>query len=154
MLTDQEKHEILEEAKQYPYLAAACVDALKIVQKHRGYVSDESVVDVAGLLGMSADEVDGVATFYSRIYRHPVGRNVILVCDSVSCMIMGYHGIYDLLSKKLGIMFGETTPDGRFTLLPVSCLGDCDRAPSMMVNEDLYDLLTNEKVEELLENYR
>jgi NADH-quinone oxidoreductase subunit E len=154
MLTDQEKHEILEEAKQYPYLATVCVDALKIVQKHRGYVSDESVRDVAGLLGMSADEVDGVATFYSRIYRHPVGRNVILVCDSVSCMIMGYHGIYDLISKKLGIRFGETTPDGRFSLLPVSCLGDCDRAPSMMVNDDLYDLLTNEKVEELLEKYR
>jgi NADH-quinone oxidoreductase subunit E len=153
MLTEHERHEILEEAKQYPYLRAVCVDALKIVQKHRGWVSDESLKDVAGLLGLSADEVEGVATFYSRIYRYPVGRNVILICDSVSCMIMGYEQLYDHISKKLGIRFGETTADGRFTLLPVSCLGNCDRAPAMMVNEDLHDLLTKEKIEQVLETY-
>jgi NADH-quinone oxidoreductase subunit E len=153
MLTEEERHEILEEAKQYPYLQAVCVDALKIVQKHRGWVSDESVRDVAGLLAMSADEVEGVATFYSRIYRYPVGRHVILLCDSVSCMIMGYEGLYEYLSAKLGIKFGGTTPDGRFTLLPVSCLGDCDRAPAMMVNEELFDQLTKEQIEEILERY-
>ena len=85
----------------------ACIDALKIVQKYRGWVSDDSVKDIAELLNMSNEEVDGVATFYSRIYRKPVGRNVILICDSVSCMIMGYGTLYDYISGKLGIRFGK-----------------------------------------------
>jgi NADH-quinone oxidoreductase subunit E len=97
--------------------------------------------------------VDGVATFYTRIYRKPVGRNVILVCDGISCMIMGYESLYGRIRKKLGIGFGETTSDDRYTLLPISCLGDCDHAPSMMINDDHYNDLTNEKIDELLDNY-
>jgi NADH-quinone oxidoreductase subunit E len=153
MLTEEEKKEILEEVKQYPYPAVACIDALKIVQHHRGWVSDESVKDIAQILEISNEEVDGVATFYSRIYRKPIGRNVILICDSVSCMIMGYGSIYEYISKKLGIAFGETTSDGRFTLLPISCLGDCDHAPAIMINDDHYNNLTVGKVEELLASY-
>ena len=154
MLSEEEKKEILTEAKHYPYPAAACIDALKIVQHHRGWVSDESVKDIGQILGISNEEVDSVATFYSRIYRKPVGRNIILVCDSVSCMVMGYEKIYDYLSKKLGISFGETTSDGRFTLLPNSCLGDCDHAPAMMINNDHYNKITVEKVDELLDIYK
>jgi NADH-quinone oxidoreductase subunit E len=154
MLTEEEIKEIKEEIKQYPYPAVACIDALKIVQQHRGWVSDESVKDIAQLLCISNEEVDGVATFYSRIYRKPVGRNVILICDSVSCMIMGYESLYDFLSKKLGISFGETTPDGRFTLLPVSCLGDCDNAPAMMINNDHFNKLTTEMIDDLLFRYK
>ena len=153
MLTEEEKKEILEEIKHYPYPSVACIDALKIVQRHRGWVSDDSVKNIAQILGISNEEVDSVATFYSRIYRKPVGRNVILICDSVSCMIMGYLSLYEYLSDKLGISFGETTPDGRFTLLPVSCLGDCDNAPSMMINEDHFNRLTIEKIDILLGNY-
>ena len=153
MLTEEEKKEILEEVKQYPYPAVACIDALKILQHHRGWVSDDSVKDIALILSMSDEEVDGVATFYSRIYRKPVGRNVILICDSVSCMIMGYESLKEYLSEKLGISFGETTSDGRFTLLPVSCLGDCDHAPVMMINNDHFNKLTVEKIDELLSNY-
>ncbi len=154
MLTEEEKKEILEEVKHYPYPAAACIDALKIVQDHRGWVSDESVRDIAKVLMMSNEEVDGVATFYSRIYRKQAGRNIILVCDSVSCMIMGFGSIYKHISNKLGIGFGETTADGRFTLLPISCLGDCDHAPAMMINNDHFNYLTVEKVDELLGNYK
>jgi NADH-quinone oxidoreductase subunit E len=154
MLTEEEIKEIKEEIKQYPYPAVACIDALKIVQQHRGWVSDESVKDIAQMLCISNEEVDGVATFYSRIYRKPVGRNVILICDSVSCMIMGYESLYDFLSKKLGISFGETTPDGRFTLLPVSCLGDCDNAPAMMINNDHFNKLTTEMIDDLLFRYK
>ena len=132
----------------------ACIDALKIVQKYRGWVSDEAVRDIAKLLSISNEEVDVVATFYSRIYRKPVGRNVILLCDSVSCMIMGYQSLYDYISGRLGIRFGETTPEGRFTLLPVSCLGDCDNAPAMMINDDHYNRLTIEKIDELLQRYK
>jgi NADH-quinone oxidoreductase subunit E len=154
MLTEEEKKEILEEIKQYPYPAVACIDALKIVQYHRGWVSDESVKDIALVLNISNEEVDSVATFYSRIYRKPVGRNVILICDSVSCMIMGNESIYECISKKLGISFGGTTTDGRFTLLPISCLGDCDHAPAMMINNDHFNILTIEIIDELLNRYK
>ena len=154
MLTEEEIKEILEEVKQYPYPAVACIDALKIVQQHRGWVSDESVKDIAQVLRISGEEVDSVATFYSRIYRKPVGRNVILVCDSVSCMILGYESVYKYISKKLGIIFGGTTSDGRFTLLPISCLGDCDNAPAMMINYDHFNRLTIEKIDEILELYK
>ncbi len=154
MLTEQEIKEISKEAKQYPYPAVASIDALKIIQNHRGWVSDESLHDVAQMLKMSNEELDGVATFYSRIYRKPVGKNVILICDGISCMIMGYQTLYDYVSKKLGIAFGETTADGRFTLLPVSCLGDCDHAPVMMVNDEHFNNLTVEKIDELLDNYK
>jgi NADH-quinone oxidoreductase subunit E len=154
MLSESEIREIEEEIKQYPYPSVACIDALKIVQAHRGYVSDESVSDIARILSVSVEEVEGVATFYSRIYRKPVGRNVILICDSVSCMIMGYGSLYEYISKKLGIEFGKTTSDGRFTLLPVSCLGDCDNAPAMMINNDHYNRLTIEMADELLSKYK
>jgi NADH-quinone oxidoreductase subunit E len=154
MLTETEIKEIREEINQYPYPAVACIDALKIVQQHRGWVSDESVKDIAQLLNISNEEVDGVATFYSRIYRKPVGRNVILICDSVSCMIMGYESLYKYLVQKLGIEFGGTTSDGRFTLLPISCLGDCDNAPSLMINNDHYNRLTSETIDQLLERYK
>ena len=154
MLTEEEKREIQEEVKQYPYPSVACIDALKIVQQHRGWVSDESVKDIAQVLRISSEEVDSVATFYSRIYRKPVGRNVILICDSVSCMIMGYESLYHYISKKLGISFGGTSSDGLFTLLPISCLGDCDNAPVMIINNDHFNRLTIEKIDELLERYK
>lgn len=154
MLSEEEKKKIQEEIKQYPYPSAACIDALKIVQRHRGWVSDESIKDIAEILNVSSEDVNAVATFYSRIYRKPVGRNVILLCDSISCMIMGYQTIYETISKKLGIKYGETTADNRYTLLPISCLGDCDHAPTMMINNDHFNHLTNEKVVELLENYK
>ncbi len=154
MLTDKEKEEIQKEIEQYPYPSVASIDALKIVQSHHGWISDELLKDVAEILGMSEAELDSVATFYTRIYRKPVGRNVILICDGISCMIMGYVTLYDYISDKLGIKFGETTVDGRFTLMPISCLGDCDNAPVMMINEDHYNNLTTDKVKELLDRYK
>jgi NADH-quinone oxidoreductase subunit E len=153
MLTEAEKKEIHEEMELYPYPTAVVIDALKIVQHHRGWISDEAVVDIASELGMSTDEVDGIATFYTRIYRKPVGRNVILICDSISCMVLDYESLYKYISDRLGIKFGETTPDNRFTLLPISCLGDCDNAPAMMVNSDHHNRLTTEKIDAILEKY-
>lgn len=154
MLSEEEKNEIEQEIKMYPVASAACLSALKIIQEHRGWVSDEGVKDVAAILNMSNEEVESVATFYSRIYRKPVGRNVILVCDGVSCMIMGHENLYAHIREKLGISYGETTPDDRFTVLPISCLGDCDHAPSIMVNNDHYNELTIEKLDEILSHYK
>lgn len=153
MLSETEKKEIHEEIELYPFPGAACIDALKIVQGYRGWISDEAVSDIASELNLSIDEVDGVATFYTRIYRKPVGRNIILVCDGISCMIMGYESLYEIFSKKLSIRFGETTPDNRFTLLPVSCLGDCDHAPVFMINDDHFNNIDFDKLDEILGKY-
>jgi NADH-quinone oxidoreductase subunit E len=154
MLNETEKEEVARELERYPTRQAACIEALKIVQKQHGYVSDEHLAELAGLLGMTEDELDGVATFYSLIFRRPVGRHVILLCDSVSCYVMGYEDIYRHLRGGLGIEFGQTTADGRFTLLPAPCLGCCDRAPAMMVDDDLHVDLTGPKVDQILAQYQ
>ncbi len=151
MLTDDERREIEADFALYPDRRSLCIDAMLVVQKHRGWVSDESVRDVAHLLGMSPADVDGVASFYNLIYRRPVGRHVIHVCDSVSCWIMGYETIRDYLSARLGVGLGETTPDGRVTLLPIVCLGACDHAPAMMVDRTLYGDLDAEQIDAILE---
>ena len=108
---------------------------------------------MAPLLGMTPDELDAVATFYPFIFRRPVGRHVIFVCDTVSCWIMGYETMLRHLTETLGISMGETTPDGRFTLLPVSCIGACDHAPAMMIDRDLHGDLTRRRSTVILERY-
>jgi NADH-quinone oxidoreductase subunit E len=153
MLTEEEKKEIMAEVRHYEHMQAACVEALRIVQRRRGWVSDE-IGEIAGLLHMTPEELDGVATFYSLIFRSPVGRHVILICDSVSCWVMGYDGILGRLTSRLGIGLGETTADGLFTLLPVACLGVCERAPAMMIGDALYTDLTPEKIDGILDEYR
>jgi NADH-quinone oxidoreductase subunit E len=154
LLTAQERTEIEAEGKHYPTRQALCIDALKVIQRHRGHVSDEGVQDVADLLGMTPAEVDGVATFYNLIFRRPVGRHIILICDSVSCWIMGCGRVRDHLCRLLGVSPGETTGDGRFTVLPIVCLGACDHAPVLMVDDDLHQDLTPEKLEGILEGYK
>jgi len=154
MLTEKEIYEIEQDIKLYPMRSAACIEALKIVQEHRGWVSDESVKDIAAFLEIPLEEVDGVATFYNMIFRKPVGRNIILVCNSITCYIMGFESLYQHLSKKLNIKFGETTADKRFTLLPNPCLGDCDHAPAMMINKDHYNKLNTALLDDILEKYK
>jgi NADH-quinone oxidoreductase subunit E len=153
MLTDREQQEITAELGHYPERRAVCIEALKIVQQHRGWVSDESLRDIATFLRMTPDELDSVATFYNLIFRKPVGRHVILVCDSVSCWIMGYERLRERLTARLGIRPGDTTADGRFTLLPIVCLGTCDHAPAMMIDEDLYRDIDPAAIDAILEQY-
>jgi NADH-quinone oxidoreductase subunit E len=153
MLSAEEKKEIEAEFPRYEQKRAACVEALKIVQRHRGWVSDEALIAVADFLEMTPAELDGVATFYNLIFRKPVGKHIILVCDSVSCWIMGYERILQHLQDRLGIVFGETTADGVFTLLPIVCLGACDQAPAMMIDDELYGNLEPAKIDEILTKY-
>jgi NADH-quinone oxidoreductase subunit E len=153
MLTDEERREIEAEFEHYPQKRALSIDALKVVQRHRGWVSDESLRDVAELLEMSPDALDNVATFYNLIYRRPVGKHVILMCDSISCWVMGYDQIREHLENRLGIGLGETSEDGRFTLLPVVCLGACDHAPVLMIDNDLHTDLDAQKLDEILAKY-
>lgn len=155
MLTEQEKEEIAVELKRYEQKRAGCVDALKIVQRYHGWVSDEALSDVARILDMTPEELDSVATFYNLIYRRPVGRHVILMCDTISCWIMGQQALFLHLKKRLAIdNWGQTSSDNRFTLLPVPCLGACDRAPAMMIGDELYGDLTPEKLDEILERLK
>jgi len=154
MLTVEEREEIEAELARYPTKEAVCIDAMKIVQRHRGWVSDESVRDIAELLEMSPADLDGVATFYNLIFRKPVGRHVVMLCNSVSCWILGYERMREHLTKRLGIQFGETTPDNRFTLLPIVCLGACDHAPAMLVDNELHTDLGPDRIDEVLEAHK
>ncbi|MBC8271155.1 MAG: NADH-quinone oxidoreductase subunit NuoE [Gammaproteobacteria bacterium] len=149
-LTEIEIGEIEREIQHLPDRQSAAIDALKIVQVHRGWISDNSLAAIAQLLGMSVDELDGIATFYNLIYRQPVGENVILFCDSVSCWLMDGEKVCKKLSEKLEIEFGQTSADNKYTLLPVTCLGDCDHAPAMMVGDELHHDLTVDNLDEHL----
>jgi NADH-quinone oxidoreductase subunit E len=153
MLTHEEENEIADELKRCEFKKSASVEALRIVQRHRGWISDESIHDVAGVLGMTPADLDAVATFYNFIYRRPVGRHIVQICDSMVCWTMGCNPLNGLLSRKLGIGPGGTTSDNRFTLLPVACLGACDRAPAILVNDDLYGPVTPEMLDGILEKY-
>lgn len=153
MLSDEERREIDNEIRRYADKRAAGIEALKIVQRRSGWVSDDDLRDVAAYLEMQPAEVDSVATFYNRIFRQPVGRHVILLCDSVSCWIMGYEAVREHLKSRLGTDFGGTSGDNRFTLLPIPCLGACDKAPAMLLNNTLYEDLTPEKIDAILDRY-
>ena len=154
MLSAEERREIEVEMAHYPDKQSVCIDAMKIVQRHRGWVSDESLRYIAEFLQMSVDDLDSVATFYNLLFRKPVGKHVIMVCDSVSCWIMGYDKIRERLCSRLAIELGETTVDNRFTLLPIVCLGACDHAPVMMVDGDLHVDLDNRTIDQVLEKYK
>lgn len=148
-LSPRELEEINAEVAHVPYPSAAAIDALKIVQQHRGWVSDSSLQAIAHHLGMSAAELDGIATFYNLIYRRPVGEQVVLLCNSVSCWIKGCDKLQKTIGESLGIGLGETTGDNRYTLLPVTCLGACDKAPVMMVGEELHENLDDAQIRKL-----
>lgn len=154
MLSQEERREIEEHLQHYDRKQAASIEALKVVQEHRGWVSDDAIKDLAAFLDMSPDELDNVATFYNLIFRKPVGKHVILICDSVSCWIMGYGRLRQHLTARLGIQLGETTEDGQFTLLPMVCLGTCDHAPAMMIDNDLYRDLDPQKIDAALDKYK
>jgi NADH-quinone oxidoreductase subunit E len=151
MLTEQEKAEIEATFHEYPRKQNATLSALRVVQNHRGWISDEDLADIAELLEISPDALDSVATFYNLIFRRPVGQHIIRVCDSVSCWIMGYDRIRERLTARLGIDLGETSADGEFTMLPIACLGACDHAPALMIDEALYQDLEPQGIDRILE---
>ena len=149
-LSDDELAAIDREIAHAPYRTAVAIDALKIVQQHRGWVSDDSLRAVARHLQMSAEQLEGIATFYNLIFRHPVGERVILMCNSVSCWIKGCEKVQRHISESLGVELGETTSDGALTFLPVPCLGACDKAPVMMLGDELHTQLDEAKLDQIL----
>ncbi len=153
-LTADEEGEIAALLAHAPAPRAVCGDALRAVQKRRGWISDASLAAVAGRLGMTVAELDALATFYNFIFRRPVGRHVVLVCDSISCWVGGAGRLARSLGDLLGIAPGETTADGEFTLLPAACLGACDHAPVMMVDEELFLDVSPEQLPEIINRFR
>lgn len=153
-LTPEDARAVAALAAQYDNKRAACIEALKLIQRTHRWVSDSRLRELAGLLDMTPDELDGVATFYNLVFRRPVGRHVILLCDSISCWIMGQEGLLDQCRRHLDLSLGATTPDGRFTLLPTVCLGYCDHAPVLMIGDDLHGDLDPARLDALLDGYR
>lgn len=145
---------IEHETHHYEDSRAASIEALKMVQKHHGWVPDDAIGYIAGILNIPATDVEGVATFYSQIFRQEVGRHIIRVCDSMVCYIGGHDSVLDAIIKKIGVGLGQTTEDSRYTLLPVCCLGNCDKAPAIMIDDDTYGNLTVENVGAILEAYK
>ncbi len=149
-LSASECQQIDVECSHYPQRRSAAIEGLKIVQQHRGWVSDGSIKALARYLEMSEGELDGIATFYNLIFRQPVGEHVIMLCDSVCCWIKGADNLNRYLCDKLDIQPGQTSADNRFTLLPIVCLGDCDRAPTLMIDGQQHGNLTPASIDQLL----
>lgn len=149
-LSSEEISAIAHEVSIMEIPEAAGIEALKVVQAHRGWVNDESLYAIADMLQMPVAQLEGVATFYNLIYRQPVGKYVIHICDSISCHLTGYEQVLTAIKKHLGIEYGQTTKDGQFTLLSNACLGGCDKSPVMMVGREHYQQLTPEKAVQIL----
>ena len=154
MLPDELKNSLKARIASVDHPREMVVDVIFAIQAHYGHLTDEGVEKTARLVGMSPLEVEQLATFYTFIYREPVGKYVIHVCDSVVCWMDGFETIKEYLSKKLGIGDGETTADGLFPLLPVCCVGYCDRSPAILINKKVYGNLTTEKIDAIIEGLK
>jgi NADH-quinone oxidoreductase subunit E len=151
MLTADLRAEIAALAAHAPTRRAACIDALKSVQARLRYVDDAALAETAALLDMPPAELDEVATFYNLIFRRPVGETVLLLCNSITCWMLGAEERSAHICARLGIKPGGTSADGRFTLLPIVCLGHCDHAPAMLAGETLIGDVTMAQLDALLE---
>jgi len=153
-LTESEKDAIEFECKHYEFRDAAAIEALKLVQDNRGWIDDICLRAIAEQLDMSPTQLEGVATFYNHIYRQPVGKHVIHLCDSIACHLLRYQDMASHLQQLLGIKMGETTPDGLFTLLTNPCLGACDKAPALLVDGEIIERLSKETLTQLIERLK
>ena len=136
---------------RYPDNEAVILPVLHLAQREFGYVSDEAIVYVAGLLGLSPARIEGVATFYTMYNRKPVGKYHVQICRNISCSLLGAEHLIEHVAGKLGVKPGGTTPDGKFTLSQVECLGSCGTAPVMQVNDDYYENLTEASIDAILD---
>lgn len=154
MLPEELQAELQKKIESAEHPREAAVDVMMALQSHYGYLSDEALTEGAGLLSMTSLELEELATFYDFIYREPVGKYVIHVCDGVVCWMNGFQWVMDYLCMKLGIHVGETTADGLFTILPTACLGYCDLSPAMLIGRRAYGPLTPERIDEILKRLK
>lgn len=152
-LSDDALERIRLAAHNYPDSRAAVLPAIRIAQNELGHVTDDALRAIAGELGVSEPDVYGTATFYSLIRRRPAGRHVISICHNLPCTLMGAEPLIAHLRNRFGVEEGEVTPDGRFSFHRIECIGRCDGAPAMLVNDDYHGELTPERIDEILEGY-
>jgi NADH-quinone oxidoreductase subunit E len=154
MLPPPLKEKLQEEIARVEHPRELAIDVINALQEHYGYFSDEALDQASDLLGLTPLELEELATFYTFIYREPVGKYVIHVCDSLICWMENGENLVAHLKDKLRIGMGETTADGLFTLLPVCCIGYCDRAPAILVNRKVHGPLTVETLDRLIDTLR
>lgn len=151
VLSEQSKVEIRKAVQEYPDSQSALLPALALAQRdYGGWLPTEACAEVAGLLQLPASLVLSTASFYTMLHRKPVGQHLIQVCTNISCSLVGAEHLIDTISRTLGIRPGETTADGKFTLAEVECLGSCGTAPMMQIDDQYYEDLTEEKVQQIL----
>jgi NADH-quinone oxidoreductase subunit E len=144
---------INEKRSRYPDARAAVLPALHIVQEELGHLPPEAMQSIADLLSVPESEVYGTATFYALLRWKPSGRHVISVCHNLPCSLLGAETIIDHISRTLGVGEGEVTNDGRFSFQRIECIGRCDGAPAMLVDDDYHGNLTTEKIAGILKQY-
>jgi NADH-quinone oxidoreductase subunit E len=151
VLSEQSRTEILKIREEYPDPQSALLPALYLAQQdYGGWLPEEAFDELAAVMGLPATQVAAVATFYTMLNRKPVGQHLIQVCTNISCSLMGAEHLVEYIGRKLGIGVGETTEDGKFTLLEVECLGSCGTAPMMQVDDKYYENLTKDKIDQIL----
>jgi NADH-quinone oxidoreductase E subunit len=150
MISEQAKQRMRDLAARYPVARSAVMPALHMVQQEEGYITDEGLHAVAEALNMTTDDVESVATFYTMYYQQPKGKKVIKVCNSISCYLRNCDTLIEHLQERLGIKPGETTPDGKYTLMTVECLASCTTAPALQVNDEFVENVTIESADALL----
>lgn len=154
MYTESNEKKLDEIISHYPVKRSAILPALYIAQDEHGYVTDDDIRYLAKRLDMRVNEVEEVVTFYSMYSRKPVGKYKLQVCRTLSCMLQGAEQITEHISHKLGCEIGGTTPDGKFTLQEVECLGYCDLAPCLQVNFDYHEKISTESVDQLIDSLK
>jgi len=152
--TEDNLQKVQAHIAKYPVKRSAVMPALYIAQEQNGYISKEVMTEIAGLLEMTPEDVLGVVTFYTMYFQKPMGKYHVQVCTNVSCMLRGGYEIWEQVRKKLGINNMEVTPDSKFSLEEVECMGSCGTAPMIAINEDYFENLTKEKVEEILDSLK
>ncbi|WP_444902091.1 NADH-quinone oxidoreductase subunit NuoE [Microbulbifer sp. SSSA007] len=150
-LTAEEKEEIDREASHYENKSSVGLEALRIVQKHRRWISDDTIQAISNYLDIPVAELESVATYFQLIFRQPVGKEVIYLCKSASCWVMGCDRLQKHITETLAIEPGQTSADGIFTLLETPCLGDCDKAPVLMLGEEMHRNLDESDIDDLID---
>ena len=153
MISEQAKQRMRDLATRYPVARSAIMPALYIAQQEEGYITQNALQAVAEAIGLTVDEVESVATFYTMYYQHPPGKKVIKVCTSISCYLRGCDELASHLEKRLGIKRGETSADGNYTFMTVECLASCGTAPVLQVNDEFVENITPEMIDALVDEW-
>jgi len=152
MLSQSACRQIQTLMEKYPRRRSALIPALQLAQKEAGYLSQEMICEIAQIFGLTPNEVNEVVSFYTMLYKKPVGKYVIQVCTNISCLLCNAEEIMEHLIRRLGIRPGETTPDRKYTLMEVECLGSCGTSPVIQINDRYFEDLTTDKLDQILDS--